>query len=144
MCYWCKLGQKDDSANALSVASCEGTINWCMVVREKYRNVIFWCCPAADPARLRQSREVAFGTTETVRIAIERAAGYNAAQFFWALLLLFLFSWTYKLGIKTLSNVHKLLNRYLHLVPDLRRSLYPLELYKYSYCIVYNVALSNV
>jgi hypothetical protein len=27
MCYWCKLGQKDDSADALSEASGEGTIN---------------------------------------------------------------------------------------------------------------------
>jgi hypothetical protein len=52
-----------------------------MALREKYRNVIFWCCPAADPARLRQITEVAFGTTGTVRNAIERAAGYNAEQF---------------------------------------------------------------
>jgi len=43
--------------------------------------------------------------------------------------------------IKTLYDVHNLLNIYRHLVPDLRKSLYPLELHKYSYCVVYDVAL---
>jgi len=47
----------------------------------KYRNVIFWCRPAADPARLRHSNDVAFVTTGTVRNVMERAAGCSAAQF---------------------------------------------------------------
>jgi hypothetical protein len=51
-----------------------------MAVREKYRNVIFWCCPVADSARMRQSSDV-FRTTGIVRNAIERAAGYNAVHF---------------------------------------------------------------
>jgi len=46
-----------------------------MTVRKKYSNEIFWCCPAADLARLRQSSEVASGTIGTVRNAIERAVG---------------------------------------------------------------------